>query len=134
MQCIRYLPVLVIIISVSRSWNLSQRSFVSNTHSTYFSSSQLHFDRIRILSSLVPFFFMTLGPWSLSLGGECWEPLLDERWWPFCGVCLRLDVCFIPSLPASLHRSISTSSSAAWNRCLPKNKGQVFLVIVYRYY
>jgi hypothetical protein len=36
-----YLPVLVMIISVPRSWNLSQRSLVSKWHSTLSNSSQL---------------------------------------------------------------------------------------------
>jgi hypothetical protein len=121
-SCITYLPVLVMIISVSRSWNLSQRSFVSNTHSTCFNSSQLHLDLVRILSSLYifSFFFITwvvfgrLGVDSLSVDGECCKLVLDEMWWPFWDVCLKVSLSLKLSLPSSLCRSISISS---WSLC-----------------
>ena len=124
-SCITYLPVLVMIISVSRSWNLSQRSFVSNTHSTYFNSSQLHLDLIRILSSFEPFFFITwvvfgrLVVDSLSVDGECCKLVLDEMWWPFWDVCLKVSLSLKLSLPSSLYRSISISSWSPCNMCFP---------------
>ena len=127
-SCITYLPVLVMIISVSRSWNLSQRSFVSNTHSTYFNSSQLHLDLIRILSSFEPFFFITWVVFgrlvvvdSLSwVDGECCKLVLDEMWWPFWDdVCLKVSLSLKLSLPSSLYRSISISSGSPCNKCLP---------------
>ena len=60
-QILRYLPVFVMIISVSRSWNFSHRSFVSRTHSTFRRSSLLHLDRIFIRSSfdILDFFVST---------------------------------------------------------------------------
>ena len=128
---ITYLPVLVMIISVSRSWNLSQRSFVSNTHSTIFNSSQLHLDRIRILSSLEPFFFITWVAFgrlevveSLLLWGDggccCWcEFVFGEMlllWLPFWEdeEYLKLSLIFSSRFPSTLHRSISTSSWPLW--------------------
>ena len=126
-----YLPVLVMIISVSRSWNLSQRSFVSSTHSTIFNSSQLHLDRIRILSSLEPFFFITWVAFgrlevveSLLLWGDggccCWcEFVFGEMlllWLPFWEdeEYLKLSLIFSSRCPSTLHRSISTSSWPLW--------------------
>ena len=119
------------IISVSRSWNLSQRSFVSNTHSTIFNSSQLHLDRIRILSSLEPFFFITWVAFgrlevveSLLFWGDggccCWcEFIFGEMlllWLPFWEdeEYLKLSLIFSSRCPSALHRSISTSSWPLW--------------------
>ena len=141
--CITYLPVLVMIISVSRSWNLSQRSFVSRTHSTYFNSSQLHLSLILILSSFDPFFFITwvvfgrLGGDADSLspppvdGERCCKLLDDPRlllWcegtalWPFSDVwCLKLSrwLKLSPLSSILLRRSISVSSWSLWSKCDP---------------
>ena len=140
-SCITYLPVLVMIISVSRSWNLSQRSFVSNTHSTYFNSSQLHLDLIRILSSFEPFFFITcvvfgrLGGVVASLSpppvdGERCCKLLDvprlllccegTTLWPFSDVwCLKLSQTLKLSPRSSIlpRRSMSVHSRSLWSKC-----------------
>ena len=144
--CITYLPVLVMIISVSRSWNLSQRSFVSKTHSTYFNSSQLHLSLILILSSFEPFFFITCVVWGrlggvvvgslsrLPVDGERCCKLLDiprllllwAALWPFSDVwCLKLSRTLKLSPPSSmlLHRSVSVSA-----RSLRSNNKQNYYI------
>lgn len=100
-----YLPVFVMIISVPRSWNLSQRSFVSKWHSTFKSSSQLH----KI--------FWTFGDnaFSTTISGESrsksvgsGEPQSDI----VVGLCLK---CFGLFRESSLseHSSTSTSMSSS---------------------
>lgn len=100
-----YLPVFVMIISVPRSWNLSQRSFVSRWHSTFSNSSQLH----RI--------FWTLGDdaFSTTISGESrsksvgsGEPQSDI----VAGLC-RKCFCLFRDNSLSEHSSTSTSISSS---------------------
>ena len=106
---VTYLPVFVMIISVPRSWNLSQSSLVSRWHSTLSSSSQLH--RIFVLDTT--FSWTTSGDsLSFSVGSE---PQSDVT-----GDCL--DDLFLQGREFSPSEHSSTSTSMSSSSSSPSSK------------